>query len=208
MMASLEVNFRDCYISGTNERNPASGRITLAGAVHPDSKVALAGLQVKTGSSSTLAKPVLLSTYKLKHKPEAIEYSARFLYRQASFLAAMSLMPVPSPAALSDVGVNAQAGPSNNKRKHSAIAKTDAGAAAGGSESAEQRKKRFAAEMQAFKQEFGEEAVLGALESSNEAGVPVKKENGESSSGAIDVDAGPKNQKIFLDLSFDSDGEA
>lgn len=190
--------------------------IATASAVHPDSKVAcLVKVQIKAGSSTTLNAPMVTSPVKLMYKEGAIKYSARFLYRPASLLVALSLMPDPSPAALGDAGVNAQAGPSSNKRKHGAHESADAGAHAGGAENEAQRKKRLTNELLAIKEELGEEAVIGALlkpkDNANQENAPVKKEQGggQNSAGAIDVDAGPKNQRIFLDLSVDdSDEEA
>lgn len=122
----------------------------------------------------------------------------------------MSLLPDPKPVALGDADVNAQAGPSgNNKRKHSTTSTPDAeeegtGASAGPSESFEQHRKRLAAEVQAFRREFGEDALEGDVNAKNDE-LPVEKENqdAQSSSSSIKVEDGPKNQKIFVELSDD-----
>lgn len=214
MQASIELRFGDSVILLHRGKAPVSNKVFLAGAVHRDSEIAsVVKAQVKRGSSKQLDTPRLGSSIKLKPKEGAIKYSVRFLYRPASFLIAVGLMPDPNPAPLDDVERNASAGSSAQadanakKRKRSARPALGVeGASAGGSETTEQRKKRITAELLAVKRQQLE-AELEAIEQEQAEGQGADKASngGANQEVAVKLEEGAKGQKIYLELSDDDD---
>lgn len=185
-------------------------KVQVAEAVHPDSKLAaVVGAQVKPAAPTTLATPRVFSTHLVECKPGATKYIAKFVYRSAAMLMAMGIMPDPDAEAKDEENkVKAK------KRKRSESVKPE-DAAKGARESAQQRKKRLAAGRAAVKEELGPKEVVDLdappkpkvyvdLETGEEI-VKQEQTGGESRAEAIDVEASPKNQRIYVELSDEDD---
>lgn len=178
----IEVGFTDAEMDGYVEPVPCYDVISLARAVHPDSKVAsLVGMQVKNAGSRRLSAAQQSSGFRLKPKAGATKYLARFVYLPPQLLVALSIMPEALDPALD-----------HRKRKRG-----DAASEVEEDEGVEPRKKRLRVDALAAGEQLGEQADQDGSSSvknkaKRNARSPVKK---EASRSAIDLIDSPRRRK-------------
>lgn len=188
LRSCIEVRLIDATLSQAGRRGPACAQPIIASAVHPDSKIAaLVQVQVKTGGTVT-CPPQVASNYQSSTQEGAVEYSARFMYRQESFLVAQSIKPRP------------EVGSSKRKRSNSVQPKQGEAAQVKKSRKGAQDKPVEVVDLDAPPKP----KVYVDLETGEEF-IKQEQTGGQSSEDAINVDDGPRNQKVFLDLSSEVD---
>lgn len=198
LSACVELEFLDVVITSAPE-TPSYKDVAVARAVHPDSKLAcIVGTKIKPGQVKVRDSPATWATHVAVPKDGAVKYTARFFYRPKNILSAMSIIPKLETESHIDSNAEKITGSNAKERKRKADAEPEAGASAGGSEDAEERKKRLRAQLIAIKQELGED--LGEVPGSSGSGDAAPKVKSE----AEDPNR-PINQKIFIDLSSEYD---
>lgn len=209
--ACIEYHFCDGVLGAANSfRGSEAG---VAGAVHPDSKLAsLIGVAVKSGKPTSLPRPASFPARRAERKTGSILYVAKFLYRQASFLAALGLVPDAAPK--QDEPLKTSTNGNQRKRTASVEPPRQDAAAAKAGESLQQRRDRLEAELLAVKEQRLEAEIKAIQRAINESGAAKQSDDGavkQEEAGVTKNGAAGKsketlkNQKIYLELSDDED---
>lgn len=210
LKSSIEIKFFDAVVEGGyRQPKPLRNPLSVAGAVHPDSKQAsMVGVQVKGGRVEELGKVKMTPSYRLYLRPQAVFYTAAFLYRPQGFLIAHDIMTeanlVRDDVASAKLTAAAEAGPSN--------AGAEASASAGGETDA-QRYARLRAEL-LVKEELNGELpddpddeieVLEAFENDVKPDPRLMRDDMAKKEPELDGKGRPKPQRLYFDLTDDQD---